>query len=104
MSLKRDRVSTTPVTQIGSKTYGYFWWHQIFSVRAKGETREVDTILATGNGGQKIFIVPSYRLVAVFTGGNYNSEKDTPPNEIMDSIVLPAVLNPASRPSRNEYR
>jgi CubicO group peptidase (beta-lactamase class C family) len=86
--------STTPVTQIGSKTYGYFWWHQRFSIQVKGETREVDTILATGNGGQKIFIVPSYRLVAVFTGGNYNSERDTPPNEIMPSIVRPAILKP----------
>lgn len=90
------RRSTTPVTQIGSKTYGYFWWHQKFSVQVNGETREVDTILATGNGGQKIFIVPQYRLVAVFTGGNYNSERDTPPNEIMPSIVLPAVLKPPS--------
>ena len=90
--------STTSVTQIGSKSYGYFWWHQIFSVQAKGETREVDTILATGNGGQKIFILPSYRLVAVFTGGNYNSEKDTPPNEIMPSIVLPVILKRAARP------
>lgn len=92
------RRSTTPVTQIGSKTYGYFWWHQNFSVQVKGETREVDTILATGNGGQKIFIVPSYRLVAVFTGGNYNSETDTPPNQIMPSIVLPGILKRVSRP------
>lgn len=92
------RQSTKPVTQIGSKTYGYFWWQQSFSVQVKGETRKVDTILATGNGGQKIFIVPSYHLVAVFTGGNYNSERDTPPNEIMPSIVLPAILKPVSPP------
>jgi CubicO group peptidase (beta-lactamase class C family) len=90
--------STTPVTKIGSKTYGYFWWHQSFSVQIKGEGREVDTILATGNGGQKIFIVPSCRLVAVFTGGNYNSERDTPPNEIIPSIVLPAILKREPRP------
>lgn len=92
------RRSTTPVAQIGSKTYGYFWWHQNFSVQVKGETHEVDTILATGNGGQKIFIVPSHRFVAVFTGGNYNSERDTPPNEIMPSIVLPVILKRVSRP------
>lgn len=92
------RRSTTPVTQIGTKTYGYFWWHQSFSVQVKGKTCDVDTILATGNGGQKIFIVPSYRLVAVFTGGNYNSESDTPPNKIMPSIVLPAILKHVSRP------
>ena len=89
--------STTPVTQIGSKTYAYFWWHQNFSVQGNGETREVDTILATGNGGQKIFIVPAYHFVAVFTGGNYNSDRDTPPNEIMPSIVLPAILKSVSQ-------
>jgi CubicO group peptidase (beta-lactamase class C family) len=90
--------STMQVTQIGSKTYGYFWWHQSFRVQVKGEAHEIDTILATGNGGQKIFIVPSYRLVAVFTGGNYNSERDTPPNEIMPSIVLPDILKRVSCP------
>ena len=90
------RRSTTPVTQIGSKTYGYFWWHQSFFVQVKGQTRQVDTILATGNGGQKIFIVPSYCLVAVFTGGNYNSETDTPPNQIMPTIVLPEILKRVS--------
>ena len=92
--------STTPVTKIGSKTYAYFWWHQNFSVHGNGETREVDTILATGNGGQKIFIVPAYRLVAVFTGGNYNSDKDTPPNEIMPEIVLPGILKAVPHPAK----
>src|SRR6266404_4056981 len=37
--------------------------------------RSIDTILATGNGGQKIFIIPSLELVAVFTGSNYNSPR-----------------------------
>jgi len=94
------RRSTTPVTQIGSKTYGYFWWHQMFSVQVNGETRDVDTILATGNGGQKIFVVPSYCFVAVFTGGNYNGDRDTPPNEIMPSTVLPVILNDVSVPTK----
>jgi hypothetical protein len=57
-----------------------------------GSTQTVDTILATGNGGQKIFIVPSLQLIAVFTGGNYNSDKDTPPNEIMGNVLLPELL------------
>jgi len=84
--------STAPLTQIGSKPYGYFWWHQRFPVITVSSTQTVDTILATGNGGQKIFIVPSLQLIAVFTGGNYNSDKDTPPNEIMGNVILPELL------------
>jgi CubicO group peptidase (beta-lactamase class C family) len=84
--------STAPLTQIGSKAYGYLWWHQRFPVVSTGSTQTVDTILATGNGGQKIYVVPSLQLVAVFTGGNYNSEKDTPPNEIMGNVLLPELL------------
>jgi CubicO group peptidase (beta-lactamase class C family) len=89
--------STEPVTQLRGKGYGYFWWHQSFSVGAAGRSHMIDTIMATGNGGQKIFIVPSYHFVAVFTGGNYNSDRDTPPNQIMPSVLLPQLLNPALR-------
>jgi hypothetical protein len=41
--------------------------------------QHVDVIAAQGNGGQKIYLVPQYDLVAVFTGGGYNAES-TPPN------------------------
>lgn len=83
--------STQPLTQIGSKAYGYFWWHQTFTVKGANGKRSIDALLATGNGGQKIFIVPSLELVAVFTGGNYNSPADTPPNEIMGNLILPQL-------------
>lgn len=44
--------------------------------------------MATGSGGQKIFLVPSLDLVAVFTGGAYNA----PPNAVMRNVLLPALL------------
>lgn len=75
-------------TQLGSKQYGYFWWHQQFNIGGK----MADAWLATGNGGQKIFIFPAYNLIAVFTGGNYNSPNDTPPNELLPKFILPAVM------------
>jgi CubicO group peptidase (beta-lactamase class C family) len=84
--------STAPLSKIGTREYGYLWWRQTFPITTGGQTRNVETILASGNGGQKIFIVPSLRLVAVFTGGNYNSEKDSPPNEIMGNVIFPALL------------
>lgn len=75
-------------TKLGSKQYGYFWWHQQFTVNGQ----RVDTYLATGNGGQKLFVVPALDAVVVFTGGNYNSPRDTPPNELMPKYVLPTLL------------
>lgn len=74
-------------SQLGSKQYGYLWWHQSF--RYNG--RVADAWLATGNGGQKLFIFPAHNLIAVFTGGNYNSPTDTPPNELVPKYVLPAL-------------
>lgn len=83
--------STRHLTQIGSKEYGYFWWHQPFTVTTPSGKRKIETFLATGNGGQKIFVVPSLELVAVFTGGNYNSVEDTPPKAIMPEVILPQL-------------
>jgi hypothetical protein len=51
----------------------------------------VNVVAAQGNGGQKIYLVPQYDLVAVFTGGAYNVN-GTPPNAIMAKIILPAVM------------
>jgi CubicO group peptidase (beta-lactamase class C family) len=73
---------------IGSKQYGYFWWHQVFEVNGQ----RVEARLATGNGGQKIFVLPALDAVVVFTGGNYNAARDTPPNELMPRFVLPTLL------------
>ena len=47
-------------------------------------------IVAQGNGGQKIYSTPQYRLVAVFTGGGYDA-KSTPPNTIMEKLILPGL-------------
>jgi CubicO group peptidase (beta-lactamase class C family) len=84
--------STAPVTRIGSRGYGYFWWHQPFDVTTSSGARRIDVLNASGNGGQKIYIVPELDLVAVFTGSNYKSNTDTPPNAIMRDVVLPALL------------
>ncbi|KUG09098.1 serine hydrolase domain-containing protein [Solirubrum puertoriconensis] len=80
--------SLAQYSRLGSKAYGYLWWHQRFQLAGKA----VDTYLATGNGGQKVFIIPGLDAVAVFTGGNYNSTRDTPPNELMPRFILPALL------------
>lgn len=40
------------------------------------------------NSGRYIFIVPDMQLVAVFTGGAYNSEEDKLPFAVMRDVVL----------------
>ena len=75
-------------SQLGSKQYGYFWWHQQFQLN--GQT--IAAQMATGNGGQKLYVLPALDAVVVFTGGNYNSARETPPNELMPKYVLPVLL------------
>ena len=48
---------------------------------------------ATGNGGQYIMIIPEMGLVAVFTGGAYNSQEDKLAFAIMENIILPSIKN-----------
>jgi CubicO group peptidase (beta-lactamase class C family) len=83
--------SLTRQSQIDGTDYGYFWWLQRFNVDTPQGKRVVQVSAAQGNGGQKIFIVPEFDLVAVFTGGGYNAGS-TPPNKIMTTILLPALI------------
>ncbi len=62
--------SIAPSTTIQGEPYGYLWWRSTF----RFEDDAVDVISARGNGGQVIFIVPEYDLVAVFAAGYYNSD------------------------------
>ena len=68
--------------------YGYLWW--VGSTVING--REVNMCLASGNGGQKIYIFPEFGLVAVFTGGNYNSKLSSQPDQMLINYILPAMI------------
>jgi len=50
-------------------------------------------MVATGNGGQYIMIFPELEMVAVCTGGAYNSEEDKLPFVIMNKILLPTFAS-----------
>lgn len=71
---------------VDNTAYGYFWWRPWFEVGGK----RVYVSAAQGNGGQKIYILPEYRFVAVFTGGNFNSQ--SPMNRIMIQEILPRLM------------
>lgn len=82
--------ATARVSSVDDSDYGLGIWHRYYNVRTATGTRRVDTIMFSGNGGQKVYLVPSLDLIVVFTGGAYNAE--SPVNRLMASEILPALL------------
>jgi CubicO group peptidase (beta-lactamase class C family) len=80
-------------SHVDNTSYGYFWWRHPFNVTTSRGSQQTVVSAAQGNGGQKIYIAPQYHLVAVFTGGGYNADW-TPPNTIMEKIILPELMKP----------
>jgi CubicO group peptidase (beta-lactamase class C family) len=78
-------------SRIRDSDYGLGIWHRFYDVQAPGGSQRVNTIMLSGNGGQKVYIVPSLDLVVVFTGGEFNVE--SPVNALMAQLLLPALLN-----------
>jgi CubicO group peptidase (beta-lactamase class C family) len=91
ISAKWVHDSLAEQSRVDDTAYGYFWWHPWLNVELPGGAQHIDLNAAQGNGGQKIYVVPQYELVAVFTGGDYNSA-GSPPNKIMATIILPALI------------
>ena len=50
-------------------TYGYLWWRHDFEAGG----RKLPAVVMSGNGGNKVLVVPAARLVAVITTTNYNT-------------------------------
>jgi CubicO group peptidase (beta-lactamase class C family) len=82
--------ATRAWSTVGDQPYGYFWWHQYVDADAPGGARRVDMVSASGNGGQKIYLVPSLDAVVVMTGGNYNASSAS--TAIMKKELLPALI------------
>lgn len=87
-------MATTPKTKITDMDYGFLWWTIPFKIN---ELR-FDAITATGNGGQYILIFPELDMVAVFTGGAYNSQEDKLPFSLINQVFIPTFMsrNPIS--------
>ena len=79
-------------SEVDGTGYGYYWWRPWLGVTTADSARHrVYFSVATGNGGQKIYLVPEHDLVAVFTGGAYNTG-GAPPNRIMARVILPRLI------------
>jgi CubicO group peptidase (beta-lactamase class C family) len=79
------RASTSRHTSLGGTDYGYLWWLPYLEVPGGRHYG----IMATGNGGQKIFIWPALDLLVVMTGGNYNTT--SPANVLAIKYILPKL-------------
>lgn len=77
--------ATSPKTKITGIDYGFLWWNIPFRTAQKNYA----SIVATGNGGQYIIILPEQNMIAIFTGGAYNSQEDKLPFSILTDVLLP---------------
>jgi CubicO group peptidase (beta-lactamase class C family) len=65
------RNSTRPHARIDDQTeYGYLWWLRTF----KSGEKSYAAFFMSGNGGNKVVVVPQLDLVAVITSTNYNTQ------------------------------
>jgi CubicO group peptidase (beta-lactamase class C family) len=82
--------STTPHAQVAPDPacglrYGYYWWLG----QGCDVTPRTPWIAAFGNGGERIFVVPSRKLVVTITAGLYN----TPHERTTTNAIFKAVLD-----------
>ncbi len=82
--------STTPHVQIDAETeYGYFWWLKSF--QANG--RSFPAWFMSGNGGNKIVVVPALRLSVIITSTNYNTPGMHQQTEkLLTEYILPSAF------------
>jgi len=77
-------------SRIDESDYGLGIWHRWYNVQSPAGDRRVDTIMLSGNGGQKVYVVPSLELIVVSTGTAFFV--DSPVNEMMTQVLLPALM------------
>lgn len=81
--------STRPHVRIDDATeYGYLWWIKSF----KSGNESYPAFFMSGNGGNKVVVVPKLDLVAVITSTNFNTHGMHEQTErILTDYILPAV-------------
>jgi CubicO group peptidase (beta-lactamase class C family) len=87
-----DAATAPQINGAGLYFYGYHFWLG----RSLVHGREVDWASATGNGGQRVFIVPALDLVVVVTAGLYHSfTQSWVPIAVLNRFVLAATEPPS---------
>jgi len=71
--------------------YGYQWWN------GTATNSRFDWYMASGNGGQKIFVFPKMDMVVVFNGSHYGkSIGHEQPSDLINRFIAPAALGAAN--------
>lgn len=85
------RASTAAHAQIDEDTdYGYFWWLKSFGA----EGQHYSAWFMSGNGGNKVVVVPSLRLSVVITSTNYNARGMHQQTEkLLTNYILPSFAS-----------
>jgi len=81
--------STEPHAQIDDQTeYGYLWWLKSF----KSGGKEYPAYFMSGNGGNKIAVIPQLEMAVVITSTNYNTRGMHEQTEkLLTDYILAAV-------------
>jgi CubicO group peptidase (beta-lactamase class C family) len=79
----------TRVPAVDGLTFGRQWWQGRYT---RGPGAGVDFIAGMGNGGQRLFAVPSLDLVVVVTAGRYNLPRNGVPSNNLFRQVLATLL------------
>jgi CubicO group peptidase (beta-lactamase class C family) len=81
--------ATSKQSVIEDSDYGLGIWHRWYRVKTPAGQRRIDTILLSGNGGQKVQIVPSLDLIVVSTGNAFFV--NSPVNDMLARVLLPEL-------------
>ena len=94
-STRRHIAIRDSTSDYGEHGYGYLWWHD----RYRTPEGEFEVHTAVGNGAQRVFVIPSLRILVVHLAGRYNDpDADWMPERLMLEHILPAMESgPASR-------
>jgi CubicO group peptidase (beta-lactamase class C family) len=76
--------SITPGTDVGEDgwKYGFQWWLVPY-----GEAKDKFAWTAEGFGGQQMFVVPEYNLIAVFTGWSILPSTEKSKHDELERII-----------------
>lgn len=83
------KVSTQPHVQVDEQTeYGYLWWLREF----KSAGQSLPAFYMSGNGGNKVAVIPQRDLVVVITSSNYNARgMHEQTDRLLTDFILAAV-------------
>ncbi|MGH7462029.1 MAG: serine hydrolase domain-containing protein, partial [Longimicrobiales bacterium] len=71
-----------------STEYGYLWWLKTW----KSGEKQFPSFYMTGNGGNKVVVLPDLRMVVVLTSTNYNTRgMHEQTDKLLTDFILPAV-------------